>query len=182
MKKCILPILVLIIALIISGCDISGKVDKEDGNLKSKLIEIKEAKMKDAEIGLVSPRLDYASDSTIVFHDYFGLFVYSLKNEKIIKSINIKDLGFENTVGDNALVVSFNEENSLLYLYSLNKDNAIEVYIDNNKAKKIDAEEIINESSTTIKGTLKIATKELRDLLYKPDSGDKQYFPLKDFK
>ncbi|WP_052693632.1 hypothetical protein [Desulfosporosinus sp. I2] len=38
------------------------------------------------------PELDYASDDIVIFHGYFGLFVYDLDSQQIIRSLDLKPL------------------------------------------------------------------------------------------
>lgn len=124
LRKLLRYIFVLALVLTIVGCGKNEKVVKEEVTDISKQIEIKEAKNSDAEMGLVSPVLDHASDKTIVFHDYFGLFVYSLEHDQIVKSINIKDLGFKYVQGDDALFVSFDEAKGILTLSTMTKESS----------------------------------------------------------
>lgn len=181
-KKYFTPIIMLIIALLMVGCGKTEQVPKKEETENTKQLEIKEAKKEDAEAGLVSPILDHASEKTIVFHDYFGLFVYSLEKEQIVKSINIKDLGFEYVQGDDAVSVRFDEEKGLLTLYTLSNDHAVEIDINKNTAKVIDGKNVKKDMDQNIQGELTISNIEFESLLYKPNSGDKEYYPLKDFK
>lgn len=181
-KKDFVTIFLLTIMVFTIGCAKTDQVLKENETENLKIVEMKNAKKSDAEIGIVTPILDYASENTLVFHDYFGLFVYTLKNEKIKTNINLKALGFEDIVGDDALVVNFDEDNGKLTLYTLTKETAIEIDINKNEAKTIDVEDVKKAYVPIIKGSLKIGTGELTDLMYKPNSGEKKYFPLKDLK
>lgn len=45
------------------------------------------------------PELDYADEDKIIFHAYFGLFIYDLKHEEIVNSLDLKQLGCQKVQG-----------------------------------------------------------------------------------
>ena len=45
------------------------------------------------------PELDYADEDKIIFHAYFGLFVYDLNSNEIVSSLNLKELGCQKVQG-----------------------------------------------------------------------------------
>ena len=66
--------------------------------------------------------LDYASEEQVIFHGYFGLFVYDLNTETIVRSINLKEIGCEMTQGDAYCEVSVNQEGKIVQLHPMNSD------------------------------------------------------------
>ena len=52
------------------------------------------------------PELDYADEDKIIFHAYFGLFVYDLNSEKIVNSLDLESLGCQKVQGGCKIVVS----------------------------------------------------------------------------
>lgn len=62
--------------------------------------------------------LDYADDDIVVFHGYFGLFVYDLKNEEIKLSVDLqKSVGSTNIQGSCGVGVSVSADGSTIQLY-----------------------------------------------------------------
>jgi beta-lactamase regulating signal transducer with metallopeptidase domain len=62
--------------------------------------------------------LDYADDDIIVFHGYFGLFVYDLKNEEIKLSVDLqKSVGSTDIQGSCGAGVSVSTDGSTIQLY-----------------------------------------------------------------
>ncbi len=180
-------LLVLAIAVLIVGCNKAENAAKTEDVAKTEesatgeTMEIKEAKLEDAKGGIISSVLDYSSEKTLVFHDYYGLFVYSLENEQLVKSVNIKDLGFETVQGDDAVFVTYDEEKETLILYKLTDDNAVEINLKDNTAVKIDGSKIKKDAVSIKNGKLIVEGTELSSLAYKPNDSEKVYYPLKDF-
>ena len=52
-------------------------------------------------VGVDMVELDYASDDIVIFHDYFGLFVYDLDTLQIIRSLDLEPINCHQTQGDN---------------------------------------------------------------------------------
>jgi len=66
--------------------------------------------------------LDYASDKIVVFHGYFGLFAYDLKEQKIILSIDLKkSVGTTNIQGSETADVKVSADGSLIQLFSFSE-------------------------------------------------------------
>lgn len=62
--------------------------------------------------------LDYADDDIVVFHGYFGLFVYDLKSEKMKLSVDLqKSVGCTNIQGSCGAAVSVSADGSTIQLY-----------------------------------------------------------------
>lgn len=65
--------------------------------------------------------LDYESENYLVFHGYFGLFVYDLKNNKMVGSLDLKPIDCQKVQGDNACMVSFDESEMIARIWPTNQ-------------------------------------------------------------
>lgn len=68
------------------------------------------------DIGVDMVALDYASDDTIIFHGYFGLFVYDLNSQEMIRSLDLEPIGCEATQGDHSCMVMVSADGNTLQL------------------------------------------------------------------
>lgn len=75
------------------------------------------------ELGVGMPELDYASDDIVIFHGYFGLFVYDLNTLQIIRSIDLKPLNCHQTQGSNYCDVSVSLDGNTVYLHPMESKN-----------------------------------------------------------
>lgn len=66
--------------------------------------------------------LDYADNERVIFHGYFGLFVYSLKEEQMLHAIDLEPLGCNYTQGENACEVLVSEDGEKVYLHTMSSD------------------------------------------------------------
>jgi beta-lactamase regulating signal transducer with metallopeptidase domain len=73
--------------------------------------------------GVDMTELDYASDDIIIFHDYFGLFVYELNTLQIIRSLDLKSLNCHYTQGDYYCDVSVSKDGNTVQLHPMNSEN-----------------------------------------------------------
>jgi beta-lactamase regulating signal transducer with metallopeptidase domain len=76
----------------------------------------------DQVIGVSMPELDYASDDIVIFHGYFGLFVYDLNTLQIIRSIDLKPLNCHQTQGSNACDVSVSVDGNTVHLHPMESE------------------------------------------------------------
>lgn len=74
-------------------------------------------------LGVAMPELDYASDNIVIFHSYFGLFVYDLNKLQIIRSIDLKPLNCDQIQGSNYCEVSVSEDGNTVYLHPMESEN-----------------------------------------------------------
>lgn len=81
------------------------------------------ALLPDQSLGVGMPELDYASDNIVIFHGYFGLFVYDLNTLQIIRSIDLKPLKCHQTQGSNYCDVSVSVDGSIMYLHPMESEN-----------------------------------------------------------
>ncbi|HAZ37546.1 MAG TPA: hypothetical protein DEF85_03720 [Clostridiaceae bacterium] len=95
-------------------------------------------------IGVDMVQLDYASDDMVIFHDYFGLFVYDLNSRKIIRSLDLKPLDCHQTQGDNYCDVSVSMDGGIVQLHPLSSENMCVYTVLDNTLKKIAYTEMEN--------------------------------------
>jgi len=74
-------------------------------------------------VGVDMAELDFASDDIVIFHDYFGLFVYNLNSLKIIRSLDLKPLNCHQTQGDNYCDVSVSMDGNTVQLHPMSSKN-----------------------------------------------------------
>lgn len=70
-------------------------------------------------LGVDMTQLDYASDDSVIFHDYFGLFVYNLNAREIVRSVDLKPIGCAMTQGDDACEVLVSADGNTVQLHSM---------------------------------------------------------------
>lgn len=128
-------IITLLLSIIFIGCgNLSNKNDKNKEDVPIGVETITEISPLDVNvneetwIGVDVATLNYASEDRIVFHGNFGLFVYDLNSEKIIRGIDVKSIGCGYTQGDNTCVVSVNKDGNII---SLHPSSSEEMYIYN---------------------------------------------------
>ncbi|GHU49082.1 hypothetical protein FACS1894127_1340 [Clostridia bacterium] len=65
------------------------------------------------------PSLDYASDKYIILHDYFGIFVYELQSQRIIRSLDLAAIGRHYTQGSDYCEVAVSADGGKVYLRTM---------------------------------------------------------------
>lgn len=63
--------------------------------------------------------LDYADGDKVIFHGYFGLYVYSASTGETIGAVDLQALGCGHTQGDNACQVLVSRDGSKVYFYPM---------------------------------------------------------------
>ena len=102
-------------------------------------------------IGADPPDLDYASTRKIIFHGYFGLFVYDLQNKKVTRSVDLKAIGCDATQGDNYVEVFVSKDGGTVYLHHVSakdRDKMFVYSVDDNRMVKTDYRVISNRYVT----------------------------------
>lgn len=95
--------------------------------------------------GATMPELDYASKARVIFHSYFGLFVYDIEKEQIYRSVDLKEIDSNYMQGSVYTEVSVSKDGNTVYI-----DNRGEGYdefmyqynVDTNELTKIKAKKI----------------------------------------
>lgn len=67
--------------------------------------------------------LDYASDDIVIFHGYFGLFVYDLDSLQIIRSLDLKPLKCAAIQGDDYCDVTVSTDGNTVQLHRMSSEN-----------------------------------------------------------
>lgn len=73
------------------------------------------------QLGADGAILDYADGDIVIFHGYFGLFVFSTQRGEMIGAIDLADIGCEKTQGDNACEVSVAKDGTSVYLHPMSE-------------------------------------------------------------
>lgn len=76
--------------------------------------------------GADGPLLDYADKQSVIFHDYFGLFVYDRKAQEISVAVDLEKIGCQYTQGDRACEVLADADGRNVYLHPMKAD---EMYV-----------------------------------------------------
>ncbi len=71
---------------------------------------------RDTSLGADLVILDYADSRRVIFHGYFGLFVYDKDSEAMIGAVNLEAIGCDGTQGDDYCEVSVERDGSRVYL------------------------------------------------------------------
>nr|WP_307989752.1 M56 family metallopeptidase [uncultured Niameybacter sp.] len=95
-------------------------------------------------LGVAMPELDYASDDIVIFHSYFGLFVYDLNKLQIIRSIDLKSLNCDQIQGSNYCEASVSEDGNTVYLHPMESENMYIYVVTNNTLKEVPYEQMEN--------------------------------------
>lgn len=105
---------------------ISGKNTGKDAEGKEEL-EIVQPEVTEEDIcGADGPILDYADKQIVIFHDYYGMFIYDRKAATMSAALDLEEIGCQNTQGDNACEVWADRNGEKVYLHPMNED---EMYV-----------------------------------------------------
>ncbi len=77
----------------------------------------------DMMLGADGPSLDYVDEYTLIFHDYFGLFVFDMWENEVIGAVDLSAIGCQQTQGDNYCEVQVSQEGKMVYLHPLNRED-----------------------------------------------------------
>lgn len=124
------------------------------GQSKNAIISYSQAKniainaVLEKDVGVNMVELDYVSEKYLIFHDYYGLFIYNLVDSEIYRTLNLGyyDMGYIN--GDNVCEVYVSND----YVYLHNNNNEIFRYdIYNNLMKNTNSNAILNLKDDKLK-------------------------------
>lgn len=86
-------------------------------------IEITQPQITEAtEPGADPPSLDYASPRRMIFHGYFGLFVYD-RERGIVGAVDLQSIGCHHTQGDEYCEVQASKDGSRVYLHVMSSND-----------------------------------------------------------
>ncbi len=124
-----------------NGGEIAGMEDsdrKEDGNggsetdgrdseevqtvKRTEMESVRPDVSRDTLLGVEGAILDYADDNILVFHDYFGLYVYSETLNRMLGSLDLKSIGCDATQGDQYCEVYTAEGGTAVYLHPFGRE------------------------------------------------------------
>lgn len=119
----------------------------EDNELPSQVDEFSEQEMNEVEVtiptinldgnlGADGAILDYADGNNIIFHDYFGLFVYDLNIQEFVRAVDLEAIGCNYTQGDNYCEVSVSADGTSVYLHPLSEKDMYVFYVPTGKLYK----------------------------------------------
>ena len=80
--------------------------------------------------------LDYASDDIVIFHGYFGLFIYNLDRFQITQSLDLKPINCNRTQGDDYCEISVSLDGGTIYLHSMSSDDMYIYTVSSNTLQK----------------------------------------------
>lgn len=79
------------------------------------------------DVGADGAILDYVDETKVIFHGYFGLFVYDIEKQALIGAVDLEPIGCQYTQGDEACEVYVEADGSKVYLSPLTS-NIMYVY------------------------------------------------------
>lgn len=122
----------------------------------------------------VEVMIAFESENYVVFNGYFGLFVYDLKNNKMVGTLDLEPIGCQMVQGDNACMVSFNESQMVARIWPADqKDVMYEYYIIEDFLRRIPYNEDLIIFS---QGNGRIVGADVGDLVYDSNKGKYRIF------
>lgn len=85
-----------------------------------------------ASTGADGSTLYYADKDKFIFGGYYGLFVYDVTNDQIIRSVDLVPIGCNATQGDEACEIVATEDGSIVLLHPMNQTQMYEYNVANN--------------------------------------------------
>ncbi|MDE7416684.1 MAG: M56 family metallopeptidase [Lachnospiraceae bacterium] len=104
------------------------------------------------------PILDYADENILIFHHYFGLFVYDITQSRLDSSVNLRELGCLNAQDELDCEVFVSKAGQEVYLCP---EDAVNMYVYDVPSKKLVQQYYDRESfanNTDLFGHLKLTT------------------------
>jgi beta-lactamase regulating signal transducer with metallopeptidase domain len=95
-------------------------------------------------LGVDMVSLDYASDDIVIFHGYFGLFVYDLDSSRIIRSLDLKPIKCDATQGDDYCEVSVGMDGNTVQLHRMSSENMYVYTVSDNTLRETPYERMRN--------------------------------------
>ena len=80
----------------------------------------------EATTGADGSSLYYADSEKFIFGGYYGLFVYDMTKQEIIRSVDLASIGCNMTQGDSACEISVTEDGMMVFLHPMNQE---EMYV-----------------------------------------------------
>ena len=89
-------------------------------------------------------KLDYASNDIVIFHGYFGLFVYDLNSLQIIRSLDLKPLNCTAIQGDDYCDVAVSTDGNTVQLHRMSSNNMYVYTVSDNTLQEMPYERMSN--------------------------------------
>ena len=89
--------------------------------------------------------LDYASNDIVIFHGYFGLFVYDLNSHQIIRSLDLKPLNCTAIQGDDYCDVTVRTNGNTVQLHRMSSNNMYVYTVSDNTLQEMPYERMRNQ-------------------------------------
>lgn len=107
--------------------ELSAKDLNRTDSIQSDYAEVKIPTLDlEAPTGADGSMLYYADQEKFIFGGYYGLFVYDMTNQEIIRSIDLASIGCNMTQGDSACEISVTEDGMTVFLHPMNQE---EMYV-----------------------------------------------------
>ncbi len=111
----------------VTNTESTAVTNTENPKESKELIPITKAEVTSyTKFGADGPAIDYADNRIVIFHDYFGLFVYDIQQYKIVASLNLNSIGCEATQGDQYCEVMVSKNGDIVYLHPMSES---EMYV-----------------------------------------------------
>lgn len=133
MKKSICMILCSVLFLMLCAC--TGNEEKVSS------YEVVEPKIDKTQTIGTEVSIDYEDKDLLVFHGYFGLFVYDLKEQKMLEMLDLKSIGCNEMQGDSMCQVFVSKDGTQIYLCPLENNEHKEMYVYKWKEASLDKTE-----------------------------------------
>lgn len=109
---------------IVSIYDSAGKLEQivqadvnQDG--KVEIVPTSPKISPDQPIGIAMPQLDYADDNIVIFHGDFGMFVYDLRTQTIIRSLDLGPISCDQVQGSDACDVVVSKDGGKVFMRTM---------------------------------------------------------------
>ena len=127
-RKQIIGFLMVLLIFTFASC---GTKDKNDNKVKNNNekgdIDFKQASFESEQA--LQADLVYCDDEKLIFKDVYGLFVYSLKEEKVLNSLDVRYIHCDMNQGDDACMFRTYNNGSIIELFTAN-ENSQRYYFD----------------------------------------------------
>ncbi len=81
--------------------------------------------------GADGPILDYGDERILIFHDYYGLFVYNIEAQRMTGALDLAAIGCQYTQGDNYCEVIVESNGSKVYMHPNNEEDMYVLDVEN---------------------------------------------------
>ena len=92
----------------------------------------------DMTLGADGPILDYASEDRVIFHGYFGLFVYDMKEQVIQRSLDLKTIGCDTNQEEYGCHVRVSLDGTQVILQPFDMEDSFVYHVDSGELAKLE--------------------------------------------